>query len=74
MKKDEFNKSFQLPLMELNIEKLHIPEIEYQADLLITTNILTKMNSLPCQIVFISASSMNPFPCQNKYIPGQKTN
>ena len=41
--KDEFNKSFQLPLMELNIEKLHIPDIEYQADLVITTSILTKM-------------------------------
>lgn len=41
--KDEFNKSFQLPLMELNIEKLHIPEIEYQADLVMTTSILTKM-------------------------------
>lgn len=41
--KDEFNKSFQLPLMELDIEKLHIPEIEYQADLVITTSVLTKM-------------------------------
>ena len=41
--KDEFNKSFQLPLMELDIEKLHIPGIEYQADLVITTNVLTKM-------------------------------
>ena len=29
---NEFNKSFQLPLMELDIEKLHIPSIEYQAD------------------------------------------
>lgn len=41
--KGEFNKSFQLPLMELDIEKLHIPEIEYQADLMIATTVLTKM-------------------------------
>ena len=41
--KEEFNKSFELPLMEINIEKLHIPEIEYQADLIISTCVLTKM-------------------------------
>ena len=41
--KNEFNKSFQLPLMELDIEKLHIPSIEYQADLVISTTVLTKM-------------------------------
>ena len=29
--------------MEINIEKLHIPEIEYQADLIISTCVLTKM-------------------------------
>ena len=41
--KDEFDKSFELPLMEINVEKLHIPEIEYQADLVISTSVLTKM-------------------------------
>ncbi len=41
--KSEFNKAFELPLMEINVEKMHIPSIEYEADLVITTSILTKM-------------------------------
>ena len=41
--KEEYNKSFEIPVMDIDIEKMHIPEIEYDADLEITTNTLSKM-------------------------------
>ena len=41
--KEEYNKSFQIPIMDIDMEKMHIPEIEYDADLEITTATLSKM-------------------------------
>jgi proliferating cell nuclear antigen PCNA len=41
--KEEFNKSFQIPIMDIDMDKMHIPEIDYDADLEITTSTLSKM-------------------------------